>query len=103
MLCSPKTSYSLKDGRQRRNKLERVYTFSVIGTPIAAPAGETCLKLAAAGKPKAIFNSFTNGQALSESRYRPWVSIACLRGGLECQDKPQENMLLRHVEKLNIT
>ena len=45
-----------------------VYTFSVIGTPIAAPAGETCLKLAAAGKPNANFSSFTNGHALRESK-----------------------------------
>lgn len=45
-----------------------IYTFSVIGTPIAAPAGETCLKLAAAGKPNANFNSLTNGHALRESK-----------------------------------
>ena len=45
-----------------------MYTFSVIGTPIAAPAGETCLKLAAAGNPNANLNSFTNGHALRESK-----------------------------------
>ena len=54
----------------------RVHTFSVMGTPIATPAGETCLKLAAAGKPSAIFNSLTSGQALSESRNR-FLSQRC--------------------------
>lgn len=60
-----------------------VYTFSVIGTPIAAPAGETCLKLAAAGKPNANFNSFTSGHAFRESKQRFRVSIAGSRGSLE--------------------
>jgi len=34
---------------------------SVKGIPTAAPAGETCLKEAAAGRPSASFNSLTNG------------------------------------------
>ena len=60
-------SYGLNIDREGGGIEPRVYTFSVIGTPIAAPAGDTCLKLAAAGYWHAIFNSFTNGQALRES------------------------------------
>ena len=35
---------------------------------MAAPAGDTCLKLAAAGIPVASFNSFTNCQLFGASR-----------------------------------
>ena len=40
----------------------------LIGNPTAAPAGLTCLKDAAAGRPVASFNSFTNCQLLKASR-----------------------------------
>lgn len=35
---------------------------------MAAPAGETCLKLVAAGTPKACFNSLTNCQPFKASQ-----------------------------------
>ena len=38
------------------------------GRPMAAPAGETCLKLAAAGRPSAFFKSRTSCQELNASR-----------------------------------
>ena len=38
------------------------------GRPIAAPAGETCLKEVAAGSPVASFNSFTSCQPFSASK-----------------------------------
>ena len=38
------------------------------GSPTAAQVGETCLKLAAAGRPRAAFNSFTSCQEFSASR-----------------------------------
>ena len=41
---------------------------SISGRPTAAPAGDTCLKLAAAGRPVAAFSSFTSCQLLSASR-----------------------------------
>ena len=41
---------------------------SLSGRPTAAPAGETCLNEAAAGRPVASFSSLTNCQALKASR-----------------------------------
>ena len=41
---------------------------SVRGWPTAAPAGDTCLKEAAAGSPVASFSSFTSCQELKASR-----------------------------------
>ena len=40
---------------------------SLRGLPTAAPAGDTCLKDAAAGRPVAAFNSFTSCQEFSAS------------------------------------
>ena len=40
---------------------------SLRGNPTAAPAGETCLKEAAAGRPVASFSSLTNCQLFNAS------------------------------------
>lgn len=58
------------------------FSSCVIGTPTAAPAGEQCLKDAAAERPRACFNSFTKGQALSESSrlMYPGAPLSTLKG-----------------------
>ncbi|KAF9409034.1 hypothetical protein HW555_011483 [Spodoptera exigua] len=49
-----------------------------------APAGETCLKLVAAGKPRASFSSFTNCHALRASHklMKPGEPFRVVRGSL---------------------
>lgn len=55
------------------------------GTPTAAPAGETCLKLVAAGKFRALFNSFTNCQPFRASHkfMKPGEPFTTVSGSLE--------------------
>lgn len=67
-----------------KNDESELTSISVKGVPTAAPAGETCLKLVAAGNPTAAFSSLTSCQAFNASHkfIKPGEPFTTFKGNL---------------------